>query len=271
MRLRVAICLLSCLCICQLPLSGQQSPTSASQSPQRDPQGMAAIQNSILAQGGQTAISAIASAVVLGTLTPADNSHASAGTFKWESDFTASTYEFRNEMQIGSQTRIFVSNHGNPAFYNGTKSRNLPSHVAYASVPFHLPAVVLLRELNNQQCSIQFLGTMTINGRPTAHIRTQVNTGPIETELSVHDWYLDSSTGLPIRVEYLTPSSVDMREHKPASVDFSNYKTISGINVPLTMVASEEGSIVSTITVSSVAFNTSMPPTDLTQTVGGAQ
>ena len=267
MRLRVAISFLVCIFLSEFPLSSQQLSSATA----RDAQAVAAIQNSLAIQGGQAAITSITSAVILGTLTPTDSSRASGGTFKWESDFSGTTYEFRNEMQVDSQTKVFVSNHGNPAFYNGTKARNLPSHVAYAAVPFHLPMVVLLRELNNPQCSIQLVGTTQQTGRAVFHIRTQIVGNPIETELSVHDWYLDSSTGLPVRVEYPTPSSVDMRDHKTASVDFSNFKTINGINVPFTLVASEDGSTVSTVSISSVNFNASVSATDFTQPVGGVQ
>ena len=247
-------------------LNSQQPITAA----QRDTQAVTAVQTAITAQGSQSAIGAIANAVVQGTIVPTQSSTVNGGDFKWESDFSESTYEFRSEMQIGGTTRVFATGHGNPAFYNGKTVRRLFSHVAYASVPFHLPAVVLFRELNDPNRSLQFVGTTTINGTRGVHIRTYVATGPIETELSVHHWYFDSSTGLPVRVEYRTPNTLDMRDNIPAAVDFSNYKVIDGIAVPLTITASEDGKVVSTATVLIVTFNSGVSPTDFDLKTGGA-
>jgi len=247
-------------------LKSQQSPPT----PQRDAQAMAAVQTAIAAQGSRTAISAIGNAIVQGTLVPTQTSSVNGGNFKWESDFSGSSYEFRSEMQIGGARKVFATGHGNPAFYNGKTVRRLFSHVAYASVPFHLPAIVLFRELNDPNRSFQVVGTASINGARAVHIRTQVTAGPIETELSAHDWYFDSSTGLPVRVEYRTPSTLDMRDNILAAADFSNYKVFNGIAVPLTITASEDGEVVSTATVSLVTFNSGVSSTDFDLKTGGA-
>ncbi|HET7108058.1 MAG TPA: hypothetical protein VFI38_14695 [Candidatus Acidoferrum sp.] len=254
-----------------IPQNPSSTTTSSQTTVQRDSLATNAVQAAIVAQGSPAAIGAINNAIVQGTIVPAQSSTVDAGNFKWESDFTGSSYEFRSEMQIGGTTRVFATGHGNPAFYNGKTARPLFSHVAYASVPWHLPAIVLFRELNDPSRSLQFVGVTSINGSQVAHIRTQVTTGPIETELSVHDWYFNPSTGLPVRVEYRTPSTLDMRDNKPAAADFSNYQIINGIAVPFTIVASESGQVVSSATISSIAFNTSLAPSDFDLLVGSAQ
>jgi hypothetical protein len=275
MRIKVVAFAASLLLISNSSARITQSPsstTSPSQATvQRDLLATNAVQAAIVAQGSQSAISAINNAIVQGTIVSAQSSTVDAGNFKWESDFTGSSYEFRSEMQIGGTTRVFATGHGNPAFYNGKTARSLFSHVAYASVPWHLPAIALFRELNDPNRSLQFVEATSMHGSQVVHIRTRVTTGPIGTELSIHDWYFNPSTGLPVRVEYRTPSTLDMRDNKPAAADFSNYQIINGIAVPFTIVASEGGQVVSTATISSIAFNTSLAPSDFDLLVGGAQ
>ena len=258
-------------CVLLLLFSLSSAASAQTQSPQRDTQAVSALHQAINALGGQAAIASLQNSAAIGTITPASaTSPVQAGKFKWEDDFSGKTYEFRYELQVGSATRVFVSGHGTPAFNNGTKLFPLPPHVSYAQPPFHLPAVMLSRELNDPNCSFSFVGVAPLNGVSAIHIRSQVNTGPIETVLSVHDWYFDAVRGLPLRVEYLTPSNSNMTDNKLAAADFSNYKTVNGVGVPFTITASEDGHVVSIATVVSISFNNGIAPADFDLTTGGA-
>jgi hypothetical protein len=265
------ISLISHVFLSLLLVFGQaSSPQPSDPPPQRDAQAISAISTALTAFGGQSAAANISTAVFLGTLVSTSPSSNNNGSFRWESDFGGPTYEFRNEMVIGGTTKIFTTGHGRPVFYNGVKMRSLFSHVAYASVPYHLPAMVLLRSLNDPNCSLTFLGTIVINDTAAVHVRSQVNTGPVETELSVTDWYFASATGLPLRVEYRTPSTVDMKEHLNAFTVFSNYQITAGIYVPLTLISGDSLSPDrSTATITSVTFNSPIPSTDFDLAAGG--
>lgn len=259
--------------ICFAGISAAHAQTLTAQSPSaapvRDSAAVTALTQAVAAMGGANAISAIQNARSQGTITPAPGSTTMAGGFIWVNDFSGGGYEFRNEFQANGKTKVFASGHGNPAFSNGNRVRKFFSHVSYAEPPYHLPAIMLARELADPNSSIQMKGTAIVNGRPAIHIQTSVNTGPIETVLSPQNWYLDAATGIPLRVEYRTPNTLDLMDYHLAAADFSNYKIVNGIAVPFTITAWEDGAVVSVATITGFAFNPGTVSTDFDLVAGG--
>jgi len=69
------------------------------------------------------------------------------------------------------------------------------------------------------------------------------------------DWYFDSMTGLPLRVEFQIPTSENANDSLPASMDFSNFQTVTGVLVPFQLRITE-GPVILVSTVTSATFNT---------------
>ena len=275
MRIKLLAFASSLLLISNSSAGIPQSPsstTSSSQAAQRDPQAISALQRAIVALGGQAAIGSASNAVLRGTISPAATATAvEAGSFKWEYDFSGSSYEFRKELTVNGVTKILASGHGSPAFNSGTKTLAVSSFVSLASPPFHLPAVLLLRELGNANYSIQFVENITISSHPVIHVRTSVNLDSIQTVTSPQDWYIDGSTGLPLRVRYRVPNTRDAFDFETQITDFSNYQSQNGILVPVTLVTSDETSVLFTATITTISINVPVPSTEFDLPVGGAQ
>ncbi len=269
---RLAVFVLVSFLIVSASIAGQQAVNGGSQVPQRDSLAISHLQKTIAALGGQQAISALQNSVATGALIPASTDTASeAGNFKWEDDFSAASYEFRYELNDGITTKLFASGHGTPAFGNGVKILSRSSHVAYASPPFHLPGIMLVRQLSNQNYSVRFIEATTVQGRPAIHIQTSIAGDAVETTLSPQDWFLDASTSLPIRVAYRVPSNGNLYSYKTDIADFSNYKVAGSVAIPFTMVTSEDNQVVCSAIISSISFNVGISPSDFDLTIGAAQ
>lgn len=269
MRVSLVVSLISLMIPVQSPIATQPAIT-------RDSLAVTSLQQAVTALGGQNAIGSLQNSVALGTLTPAPavdsvSSWEEAGDFKWENDFSGSTYEFRQELHTNGVTKIYASGHGHPSFGNGDKILSRATEAAYASPPFHVPGILLSRQLANQNYSIQFVESTKLDGHAAVHIRTSVAGGPAENTLSPQDWFLDAVTGLPMRVVYRIPSNTNIYDYETDTTDFSNYKVVSGVAIPFTLTTSTNNIALCTATISSISFNLGISPADFDLNVGAAQ
>src|SRR5205807_8321145 len=123
--LRVAISFFLSLCICHVPLFTQLSPRSASQSPQRDPQAVTALQNTLAVLGG-SAIGQVQNSVAQGAMQPAPGSWLAGGNFTWETSGT----EFRYDNPASGGTRsVLVSGSGKPKLSQSGTVSSVYAHV----------------------------------------------------------------------------------------------------------------------------------------------
>ena len=257
-------------------LFGLVSPAAFGQSsmpspaPQRDPQAVAIVQQSVAAMGGGAA-GMISNIQAKGTLAPAPGSYVPEGNFTWLDDFSGATFEFRHEFDTASAVRVQVSGHGSPAVQQGATVKALQAHATYTALPYHLPVVLLSRELANQNYSIQMGGSVTVEGRPAVQVIIKTETGVIETALSEQRWDFDASSALPVRIEYRLASTVYPTYSIPGAVELSNYQVVSGIAVPFKITAFEDGTATSIATISSVTFNVSAPASVFDLGTGGGQ
>lgn len=268
--MRVARIVLSLLFVAPA-LSSQLSSQQVSAAVQRDPQAVSALQQAIAALGGQAAIVSLQNSIAVGTITPASaSSWVEAGNFKWENDFSGSSYEFRDEFEADGVTKVFASGHGNPAFNNGLQTLARSSYAAQANLPFHLPGIVLLRELSNATCAVQFVEISALSGNSVIHVHTSISGDPAVTALSQQDWYLDAVTSLPRKVTYRIPSQGNALDYQLTTIDFSNYRFVNGVAVPFTLVTSEGDATVSTATITNISFNVSIASSDFDLVSAGA-
>ena len=255
-----------------------QQPAQQTSIVLRDPQAIKILQQTIAALGGATALSSVTAASTHASIVPVPDSQLPSGTVVWEDDFTGPSYEFRDTFQSDGFTRTLVSGHGSPGQIDKDGDpHKLQSHVAYAAVPYQLPAIVLNRDLSDSNRTVTFIGTTALAGKSVLHIRTSIDVGIVEKLLSPHDWYIDASTFLPIRVEYDVPNTINLSDIYLSAVDYSDYRPINGILFPFTQNVSERGNPVCVVQVSAIDLN---PPTSSTdfdlpaiavQPTGGAQ
>jgi hypothetical protein len=233
--------------------------------PVRDPQAVATVQAGLTAMGGTATISQVQNSVVSGTSVDQPAQQNTAQSFTW----TYADKEFRNENNAASGGHVLVSNGGSPQdFHDGAWTGLLPI-AARTNLPYHIPALVLCSELNNPGYALIFLGSTTLNGTSAIHVQTRDDSDLTGHVFTLQDWYFDSATGLPLRVEYQIPVSQNPSESLQASVDFSNFTIVSGILVPFQLTFSE-GPISFVATVASATFNTSTDPSQFAPSTRGA-
>ncbi len=206
------------------------SPTTSSQ-PVRDPQAIVVVEQAMAALGGHEAHRGVRSVAIKGTMQEPDSQAASS--FLWEDDFTGKTPEFRKEVRSGNSVRTFVSGHGTPAHIQEGKVRQMPAQAAWAAPPFYLPGIVLARELKNQSYSFRLI--QSAGDGPLIHVRVSWELNSVTASLGAQDWYFDPGNSLPVRVQYMLPSTAKPGYLKSAAIEFSDFRSNAGIAVPFHM------------------------------------
>ncbi len=264
MRTRPRLSLLSLIFLFVVQTQAQQSVQPP---PQRDPQALAVVMNSVAAMGGPTAANQVTDAIVTGTIAPSPGSSVKGGTFTWK---TAGA-DFRYEKQSGTTNQVFASGHGRPASLRDGKVTARQPHIALANPPLHLPCLFLATLLADKNYSLIFLGKAEVNGAPAIKIHVSLETDPITALVSPQDWYFDALGGLPIRVEHRLPDSSRPEIFFPVAEEFSDFRTASGLVVPFRILSYENGALVATATVTSVRFNNGISPSEFDAPAGGVQ
>jgi hypothetical protein len=245
----------------------QDSTPSAAPLPQRDSAALAVIQQAVIALGGFKAAGQIANATVTGTIQPTSGSHLKAGTFVW----IDAPPEIRYEVRTSDGTQVFASGHGYPANQRNAATMPLLQHMATAILPFHLPALVLARELQDTCYTIRLVGIGTVGGVPVVCVHISLDADPVSAMVTPQDWYFDTSSGLPVRVLHRLPDNHHADEYIREADDFSNFRAVNGLLVPFCMVSYEDEAPEATATINSVTFNTALSSTQFDLAVGEAQ
>lgn len=112
---------------------------------------------------------------------------------------------------------------------------------------------------------LSYIGQEMWNGSSVQHIQSFLylpsappTGGPSPGELSMMDFYLDSTTLLPVSVTFNMHPDDSVSNNVLVEVDFSNYQVINGMSVPMHIQKSMQGTLTLDFTVSSAAFNTGL-------------
>lgn len=233
----------------------------------KDPVALNYIQAALTAMGGSAAVAQVQDSVISGTITPTTGSWVQPASFIWKT----SGSEFRTEISRSSGDQIFVSGHGKPAVSRNGTVANLYYHVSMVADPFQLPALVLASKLADPQVSIFSVGSTSLAGKAVFKVQTSSSRNAAQTAITQQIWYFDTSTGLPLRVEYRIPAAENMEQWTDAATDYSAYQQIEGLLVPFQMTYSEDGSPLETLSVSQVNFNVGSQPSEFDLQAGGGK
>jgi hypothetical protein len=262
MRLRRVLPVLLLLCsVSSLKLSAQ----SAS-SVQKDVAAVDAVEGAIQALGGSDAVLAIKDSVITGTLTPTKGSWMQPGTFVWKT----SGQEFRYEVQVSSNTQIFASGHGHPAVSKKSGVKPLFYHMVYGVLPFHVPALVLLSKVTDPDTALASAGPGAALGKVAATVQANTGTDKATSTITQQLWYLDTGSGLPLRVEYRMPQDTNMALWVEVAMEFGDFRQVNGVLVPFAITTYEDGLAVSVLSLSSAQFNVGLAQSEF-DLLGGGQ
>jgi len=224
--------------------AAQQAPTFA-----RDPQAVALLQATITAMGGLSAAQNIS------TVTARGNTDTALPSFVFEDDFSGGGHEFRRQLTDGTNTRLVVSGHGNPASAFNNKTVKLRQHVAYAMLPLHTPVIILLNILQNTNYNLALAPQVVIGTHTCFQLLANDASTPVAAALSVQRWYIDATTGLPVRIQHRVADATYVESYDIANVDYSTFQSVNGVLIPFSLVTSQNGKQTGTVTLTSVVLN----------------
>jgi hypothetical protein len=200
--------------------------TSAAQNPERDSSAISTLQSAITALGGSNVIAGIQDCILTGSIL---NQNGTNTKFTW----TTSGSEFRIETTArNGGTNVFVSGHGSPAWIMNGNTSALNYYMARANLPFYLPPYVLLQELQNPIYTLRYIGAVQVNGTSVIQIHISDDSDPVGTLVTPQEWYFDSVSFLPVRVQVREPANESAANYGTATYDMSQFVPVNGVMVP---------------------------------------
>jgi len=171
----------------------------------------------------------------------------------------------RTELQRPEGTRIRIVNGGIGAIQNpdGTV-RPLFSNNTVAERIEHIPALSILCEWQSSNIEISHIGTDTINGNPVQVIALSLIPTSDPQWISLYRtttqtlFYIDQATSLVSKIRYQNFAERDSNVSEKVEVFFSDYRLVNGVQVPFKQASYADGSLRSTLTFTSVSFNTGL-------------
>jgi hypothetical protein len=235
--------------------------------PQRDANSLAVLNTTVSALGGTANLSQTNGIVALGNLVASPGGV--SGPVKWENMGS----EFRYERPGPNGPIVFVSGHGDPAILDGGAIRQGIVHQAMVVFPWYLPGIVLSSQANNPNVSVQGKQSVTVNGVAAIKISTVDQTDDLSAVICKQDWYLDATTLLPFRVDYLDPDRDNALNTVQMTTLLSDYRQVSGVLIPFHITTFFQSQQIWDVTLTSVQLGQPIPSSDFDVPVaaGGEQ
>src|SRR5437588_5356259 len=242
--------------------------TQATSSPARDAQAVLLAQQAMSALVGSTTIT---DATVQGTASFVAGSDQETGSATLEGH---TGYESRIVLSLSAGQRSEVRNFSSPP-PQGKQSgpdgvwHTMPLHSCWTDPTWFFPALTLQSALNDQQISVTYVGQGTKAGLAVQHIRlSRVVPGQTTTatsliqRLSQVDIYLDSTTNLPVAIDFNVHPDTDAGLDLPLEVQFSGWQPVNGIQVPSHIQKFLQGSLTLDLSGVTISVNTGLPQSD---------
>ena len=243
--------------------SAQQAPTAVTQ----DPAALVLVAKSLVALGGGTTISDI---TLTGTATRVAGSDSGSGTVTLKALGTSSS---RIDLSLSDGTFSEIRTSPNSAPQGQWLAANgaynsMAMHNCFTDAAWFFPALTVLSQTSNPYLTIAYVGQTTKNGIQVQQLHFAFTSIVSATSvagladpliaLSSTDVYLDSSSLLPVALAFYTHPDNNSVVNIPVEVDFSNYQTVNGIQVPYHIQKFLNGSLYLDMTIQSAALNSGL-------------
>jgi hypothetical protein len=256
MHIRISSCLFRSFL---LILVGSTLLFSQSQPPVSDPRVLSLVSLSITALTGGTGISDV-------TL---------SGTAAWSNGTKSETAsatlmakgsgESRFDMTLSAGHRSEIRNDGSSSalgevlLSDGSVLQWSPQN-CMVNAAWFFPQLSVLAETANSSLIFSYVGQESRNGQAVQHIQSyqyaSTNTAAVQ-QWSTMDIYMDAASLLPTAFVFNT-FSTDGSQTIPVEVDFSNYQTVGGVQVPFRIQRYVAGNLGFDFSVASARFNTGL-------------
>ncbi len=255
------------------PSGTQTSTTSSSPAPiQRDPQAVNLASQSYQAMVGMTALQ---DATLQATVTWVAGSDEEMGTATLEAK---GSQEGRMVLSLTDGQRQEVRNfrlasatNSPPGAWAGPDNtwHAAAVHNCWTDGSWFFPAFTLQAALNDPTISIIYAGPEKFAGAATIHLvfyRTlsgqSASTTKLVQRLSATHLFLDGSSGLPIGLRFNTHPDNDAGLDIPVEIHFSDYRAVSGVQVPTHIEKFLQGSLLLDFHVTSAQVNSGLTDGD---------
>lgn len=230
--------------------------------PQRDPQAITVLAQSIAAMGGTVPMDSIAT----GSVTIVAGSSTQSGTVRI---LTRGSDQTSEEITFSLPTSKIVHSRGaGSELQNGVSKRMNLQKAATSQCP-DFPLPLLSAILNNSEMTLQYIGLETLNGASVHHVRsfdTLASRPRLQSvsRFTTKDIWIDAVSALPRKISFTRREAdgAPSRFGIPVDVFFSDYRRIGSTTYPFQIKQSLNYSPWLTITVQNVSFSAGLTDSD---------
>lgn len=144
---------------------------------------------------------------------------------------------------------------------NGGKPTPFAPHNCWTDAAWFFPALTSLSQTANPNFVFSYVAREQHGGVDTQHIRVYQWSpqGAPSAALSTMDFYLDPVSSLPIAIGFESHPDNNMGTNLPTEIDFANYQSVNGFQVPFHFQKIFGGGVVLDVIVTSASVNTGLP------------
>jgi hypothetical protein len=128
-----------------------------------------------------------------------------------------------------------------------------------------LAATILLQESQDSYFEIHFDGSSTLASKPVNVVKFLATSSHALAQI----WVFDAATSLPARVFFESPAQIGQTKSFRALVDLSDYRAVSGVLYPFSVVTYVEGRLPEILNLQSLAPSAITSPTQMGPATGG--
>jgi outer membrane lipoprotein-sorting protein len=237
---------------------GQQTVTTAA--PQRDPQALGVLQQSLNAAGGMSAVSSVQDLTGAGTITYQWAGTAVQGQL---TVYGKGPNQFRIDSNLSAETQRFVVNEGAGTLIqvNGQKIV-LSSYSVMNAGNLTLPSAKIALAISDPSTSAEYLGLVNWNGsrvyqvQITRSIDAALNSSGAFPGLGSFQLYIDPTSYQVVGLAETVWWNADAGHPYLHELIFSNYGQANGLSLPFTITEKFAGQQTWSLTLTSIMFNT---------------
>jgi hypothetical protein len=169
---------------------------------------------------------------------------------------------------IRSEIRTFDANGNLIGAWSGSDGIQHPIsyHNMLTDSSWFFPALTVSRLVSNSAEIETYVGQETLNGQSVLHLSVShppsvaVTSTPVIEHLSMMDFYLDSTTLLPVALMFTTHPDDNFLVDIPVQILFSDYQTINGVQIPFHVQKLLNNSLLLDLQIQTAVLNSGLSP-----------
>jgi len=239
----------------------QGQTTGSSQGPRRDEQALTLL-NRVLDAAGWHSGTAPGDFTASGTITYFEANAALSGSATVRG---RGARQFRMDAMLDEGRRSIILDNASWTLQEGSSRSGNVSHLDVGGLGIlTLPYPSIAEALNDPTTWITYAGSAEASGHPVEEVHVwhrvlyQVDQLHIKVRPAAADYFIDSQTGLIVRMADATHPSDPARQEPLHGLDFGDYTTIGGIAVPMLVTERSVGENVWQLHLNSFKFNSGL-------------